>query len=201
MKLNRSLLMSDCSQNDEGKEAVMSFVISWVLRMTTNKESIQKRPILNLKCRAFLFKLLGIDSCYDYEISSVKVWKEKKNIDVWAEVILLRNNELEKHVIAIENKVYKTEISPNQLYEYPPKVHDYYTSKGEWQECKYHFCVISCLDEYSKLSKLTSFCEKSEWKVFGFYDLVDLNPDKLTESDIFNEFWLSDWTPIPEGKS
>lgn len=120
MEISNSKFMADCTKNDKGKEAIMSFEVSWILRVAADKTEQKARPILYRKCNEILFKLLGICESNDIIIKEIKVWKEWDNIDVLANVIITVNGKEERHVIVIENKIY-TKMKVNQRDDYPKK--------------------------------------------------------------------------------
>lgn len=201
MEINNSKFMADCSQNDIGKEAIMNFQISWILRCAADSDIKQRFPILYKKSRDITIKLLGIEQSdsINVEIMEVKVWKEWNKIDILANVRLSIKGKLEPyHVLLVEKKVY-TKLKKEQRDEYPQKVISEYNHKEGFDGYRLHQVIISCLElnnhNYSNLKKM---CEGTEWRVLNYSDLVDWDNEELTESDLFNEFWYARWDPIPE---
>ncbi len=200
MTIRNSKFMADCSDNDLGKEAVLSFQISWILRNVVDRELQHEKPILYSKCRSILFTLLQMADD-NQEILDVKVWKEwaldKHNrVDVIANV-KLRNADQEEswHILLIENKVY-TSLKENQISDYPRKVKEEYDSNPYFTGYTLHQCISTC-QEGKTLQDVKNLCMNTAWKVYEYYDLVDWENDPLTESDLFNEFWYSTWDRIP----
>ena len=74
-----SNFMTDHSLGDKGKEAVMDFQVSWVLRMAANDEYTKDKPAFHLFCKYMLYKLLGMEFPNPKKIVKVKVWKEWEN--------------------------------------------------------------------------------------------------------------------------
>jgi len=185
-----SKFMTDHSEGDKGKEAVMGFQVSWVLRMAADKDYTKDKPTFGLYSKYMLFKLLNKPFPNKEEIVSVKVWKEWTNIDIRAEVELKDGDETEFHVLLIENKVY-TEMRSWQRDDYPKALDQFYQKHGRGQYIP-HKVLITCTDSEKEFDKLERFCNDCGWKVISIYDLIfDLN--KETESELFNEFWIYNW--------
>ena len=110
MDIKNSKFMADCSQNEKGKEAILSFQISWILRCAADPDIFQSHLILYKKCRDMLFTLLNFDNSLksnNIDILEVKVWKEWNYIDVLAKIKLsINGNQPEMHVLLVENKIY-----------------------------------------------------------------------------------------------
>lgn len=182
--------MTDHSEGDKGKEAVMDFQVSWVLRMAADEDYSKDKPFFRLYSRYILFKLLGKPFPNKEEIVSVRVWKEWANIDICAEVELKIGEKIEFHVLLIENKVY-TQMKPWQRDEYPKALEKFYQAHGRG-EYKPHIILITCTDSDAEYEEMRKFCENTDWQVISIYDLIfDLN--KETESELFNEFWIYNW--------
>lgn len=199
MDIKNSKFMADCSQNGKGKEAILSFQISWILRCAADPDIYQSHPILYKKCREMLFTLLNFDNSLNsnnINVLEVKVWKEWYDIDVLAKIKLsINGNQPEMHVLLVENKIY-TALAPQQRDDYPKKVKD---KIKNFKYSQLHQVVISCLEPNNiKYRDLQTFCEGTEWRVLNYEDLVNWNTDELTESDLFNEFWYATWDPIKE---
>jgi len=200
MEIRNSKFLSDCSTNDIGKEAIMSFQMSWILRNTIDNDVKCNKPILYRKCREILFKLLNIPD-KDIEIKDVKVWKEwtifgQQRLDVIANILLEVSGSKEWHILLIENKVY-TDLKESQIYDYPKYVKEEYENVPLYKGYTLHQCVVTCQED-DKLQEVIDKCKNTEWSVFGFDDLVDWENDQLTESELFNEFWYSRWDTLPE---
>ena len=182
--------MTDHSEGDKGKEAVMDFELSWVLRMASDKGYTKDKPIFTEFSRFMLFKLLGKPFPNAIEIVCVKVWKEWADIDVCAEVTIRDNGVDELHVLLIENKVY-TKVRDNQLVNYPMYLKEAYRRK-DIEGYFLHQIIITCTESESELNELKALCKNTEWTVMSIYDIIyDIN--KETESELFNEFWLYYW--------
>ena len=196
MEYKRSFfLRGDESNSDYGREAILDYEISWVLRITVEKKEKENRPKLYSQCMHILCKLLGIKSD-SVEVLDVKVWKQRNNIDIFSTIKLINNGKEERFVLLTEDKVY-TPMRENQRDVYPIYAKDWCDSNCEWSNCKLRLCVITCHDnDKAAYKELVEFCKQSsawEWNVFSVGDLPDSNIEELTESDLFNEFWLSYW--------
>ena len=92
-----SLFMHDDSEGDYGKETMLDYQMSWVMRVAANKAILEKNPTLHRRCTDILLKLIGKSGCNGSEIISVEVWKQWQRIDVSANIIAtagMRNTSL-----------------------------------------------------------------------------------------------------------
>jgi hypothetical protein len=186
-------LMHDSTENDGKAEIVMDYVLSWSLRWAESKY-INVKPILAHYCRFMLSKLIDKEITDDTNVISVKVWKEWARIDLTVEVIINNNDSEEKHAILIENKYY-SKLHDNQLVKYNEAFLCHYKETEEWTK---HYKLLSCLDTREDVDRV--FGEElkgTDFSAYSFYELLDptfWQKEKgeyiLTESDIFNEFWL-----------
>lgn len=69
--------------------------------MASDKYS-EAKPILHSQCKRMLCRVLEVPP--EVEILDVKVWKQESRIDLWVEVELKRNGNLEHHSVLIESK-------------------------------------------------------------------------------------------------
>lgn len=189
-----SRFMTDHSEGDKGKEAVLNFQLSWALRMSADKDYTKDKPVFHLFSKYMILKLLGIETPSLVQIIEVKVWKEWENIDICAEVIMEKEGKNEYHSILIENKVY-TNMKPKQRDNYPVIFKEYYQDKTEKKDYIPHFVLLTCIESDYELIKTKSFCEGTEWKVMSIYDII-LDLDIETESELFNEFWIYNWNRL-----
>ena len=134
-------------------------------------------------------------------ITSVKVWREWKYIDLCVEVTIGEEKNGDHYAILIENKYYG-KLRENQLSDYKKVFDDYYDTKG-LPKSQRRYKLISCFvnekdvkDIYGKeIDKVEGF------SAIPFYDLINNdeywhekdNAYEETESEIFNEFWLRRW--------
>jgi hypothetical protein len=72
--------MTDHSEGDKGKEAVMDFQVSWVLRMAADEDYTKEKPIFRLYSKFMLLKLLDMPIPNPVQIKKVRVWCFKNNI-------------------------------------------------------------------------------------------------------------------------
>ena len=190
-----SKFMTDHSEGDKGKEAVMDFQVSWVLRMAADENYTKDKPIFRLYSKFMLFKLLGMPFPNPIQIKKVRVWKEWENIDLCVEVELERNKEIEYHFILIENKIY-TNMKTCQRDNYPKTLKQYYDNYPDKKNYKPHYVLITCAEKDEDIEQLKAFCGNAEneikWNVLSIYDII-LDLDVETESELFNEFWIYNW--------
>lgn len=193
--MEKSLFMQDSSRSNHGYEAMLDFQISWLLRLSAQKET--KQPELHKVARNVLLKLIGMEKNSNVIINKVDVWKQWENIDLTAEIELEVNNKTERHLVVIEDKAY-TLIHDNQLKRYVDSVNAYYHDKGH-NSYKKHFWVISFYDKeeecFKTLQKQCKECKEANWDPLSFYDVIGWENGDFedTESDLFNEFWLREW--------
>lgn len=193
--MNKELpkLMTDESEKDGHAETMMDYVFSWCFRMAQDAYS-KPKPILWSQCKEILCRVLGETS--NVEILDVKVWKQEENIDLWGEIELRKNGNIEHHAILIENKYYSKLRQAmdtdgeyrNQLIVYKKKFDRYYSEQPiAWHK---HYVLITCIerDEENKFIEYSS-AEDFGYKIITFYEMLG-NCTKETESDIYNEFWL-----------
>ncbi len=185
-----SKFMTDHSEGDKGKEAIMDFQVSWVLRMAADEDYMKDKPNFRLFSRYMLFKLLDKPFPNTDTIVSVKVKKEWENIDICAEVELVNNGNSEFHVLLIENKVY-TRMSVKQRDDYPKALEQFFNTHRK-ELYKPHQVLITCTESESELDKMKVFCKDSKWVVLSVYDII-YNINQATESELFNEFWIYNW--------
>lgn len=195
-----SLFMNDDSEGDYGKEAMLDYQLSYVLRLAGTYESG------NFFGQRVLMKLLGKECHLDYmwyientDIISVKVWKQWEKIDLIAEVEIGfgygANKQIEHHVIVVESKAY-TRVHDDQLSRYTQTVEDYYKDK----DVTIHYWVISFFDrdsdEFEAISNQAREA-KGHWECISFDDLVELTTDEEERgiyNDIIDEFWIKRWS-------
>lgn len=190
-----SKFMTDHSEGDKGKEAVMNFELSWVLRMAADEEYIKDKPIFRLFSKYMLCRILNI-SPSTVQIITVKVWKEWEKIDLCVEVELIKEGKTEYHFILIENKVY-TNMKQWQRDDYPKTLNQYYENSHDKKNYVPHQVLITCAETNAELKKAEDFCKDTDWKVLSIYDIIlDLNIE--TESELFNEFWIYNWKRLTD---
>lgn len=197
MKTTESKFMSDHSEGDHGLEAILDYELSWVLRMVADKECQREKPYLYHQCRHIMFELLGISDMPNITIDSVEVWKQWCYVDVVADIYLTIDGKSELHVILAENKAY-TMMKENQRDNYPKiikEAYDNYPRYRNYRDYNLHKVLITCFSSSeTSYKQLQQFIEGTDWSIFSVEDLPDWTVDNPTESDLFNDFWLNDWT-------
>lgn len=198
----QGLFIRDCSGNSYGREAILDYELSWVLQANAIGNHYSDKPRLMHQCRHILLTLINkIDRIDDesFIISKVFVWRQwKRHIDIRVNIVVEDNSEPERHSLIIENKAY-TKMSHSQRDDYPNIAKIAYQKDLIWKDSIIHYCVITCHDPDDGGNKeIQKLCSGSEWKVYSFVELLDWNSDELTESDLFNEFWFTNWDTIPE---
>ena len=89
----------------------------------------------------------------------------------------------------------------NQREEYPKlaiEAYNTYDKYRDYRDYKLHQVLVTCFDSnepgYDNLSKFISV--DKNWSIMSVSDLPDNTVDEMTESDLFNEFWLTTWTHL-----
>ena len=190
-----SLFMNDDSEGDHGKEAMLDFQLSYLLRIANTYEDGSELA------KRVLMKMMGetpkIDSygwVENLDLKSVKVWKQWQRIDLIAEVEADCGSGMKHHVIVVENKAY-TGIHDGQLSRYAETIEDYYKDK----DVQMHYWVITFFDSSTKnYEAIADQCKeaKGHWKCTAFEDLIDLTEEerqKGTYNQIIDEFWIKNW--------
>lgn len=194
-----SLFMCDDSEGNHGKEAMLDYQLSYLLRIANTSEEgseLGKRTLMKL-----LGKEIQLDE-YGYveniDIDSVKVWKQWQHIDLIVEVNAyfgpLLDRQKEQHVIVIENKAY-TGLHDDQLNRYAQDVEEWYKDKN----VQIQYWVISFFNsDNEKFESIDIQCKESngDWKCLSFEEVVDLTDDERqngTGNEILDEFWVKKW--------
>lgn len=192
-----SKFMSDQSDKDAGRETLLDYELSWVLRMAADAEC---PPRLKHQCVCILFKLLGIEKYQNTRIEKVCVWKQWQNIDIVADVYLVENDVKTLHVLLIEDKAY-SKMKEHQRDDYPilaREAYDTYDKYKNYRDYILHQVLVTCYDSkepgYERLSNFISV--DKNWRIVSVGDLPDMTVDEMTESDLFNEFWLTTWNHL-----
>lgn len=195
----QSMFMNDDSEGDHGKEAMLDYQLSYLLRLASTYETgfeLGQRTIMKLIEEKYQLNQLGYIDNVDF--ISVKVWKQWQKIDLIAEVEVdlgsVVESNIEHHVIVVEDKAY-TGIHDDQLNRYNQTVEEWYKGK----EVKIHYWVITFFDNDTKeFEAISNQCReaKGRWECISFEDVVDLTYDERisgTGNDIIDEFWIKRW--------
>lgn len=203
-----SKFMSDHSEGDHGRETILDYELSWVLRTAADGDCREKQPNLYHQCRHILFKLLGIDINKNIVIKDVHVWKQWKHIDLVADIYLEENGVTMLHVLMTEDKAY-TPMSIKQRDIYPETVkeaYDNYPRYADYRNYQLHKVLVTCFPkkpynngDYDGYKEYKKFLNGSEgWKVLSIEELPDWHVDEMTESDLFNDFWFNNWRRLTD---
>ncbi len=179
--------MNDNSEGNHGYETMLDYQLSWLMRLSAQKNVENKS--LELICRRVMLKFLECDERNEIKIQEVKVWKQWSRIDLTAEVKILVNDVEEKHIVVIENKAY-TGFHGNQLRRYRDVIDNHYGK--EWHR---HFFAVTFFDNDSQNPKWVDMqqqCNTEGWQLLSFYEVTDYY-EKPTGSDLFDEFWINVW--------
>ena len=189
--MKKSLLMQDSWRSNHGYEAMLDFQISWLLRLAAEKEVENKR--LHKISKEVLLRLIEWKGSTDVIISKVEIWRQWASIDVTAEVVLTVGENIERHLIIIEDKAY-TLLHDDQLARYRDSVNDFYKGKHK-PTIDIHYWVITFHEEGRYWERLKYDCKQAEWEILSFYEVIGWENGEFsdTESDLFNEFWLRKW--------
>ena len=195
----QSMFMNDESEGDHGKEAMLDYQLSYLLRLASTYETgfgLGQRTLMKLIEEKYQLNEIGYIDNVDF--ISVKVWKQWQKIDLIAEVEvdfgIGVESQIEHHVIVLENKAY-TSIHDDQLSRYNQAVEDWYKDK----DVKIHYWVVTFYDNDTKeFEAISNQCHEAEghWKCISFEDVVDLTDDERisgTGNNIIDEFWIKRW--------
>ena len=191
--MSDELFMLDSSKTDGSAETVMDYVLSYTLRSVNNS----RYPIFSKYARKILFKLIEIDDI-GQRIERVEVWKQRgeghKKMDLTVEIDISQNSEIIHHALLIEDKYYSGIRYDDKLNEY--QIETYKRIFDKHYGCSpviSHYWVISCISrEDDKFDRLYGFVGEYNFKALSIHDLTD-GIDSECESEIFNQFFLSDW--------
>ena len=182
----KSFFMMDNS-NDHGKEAMLGYQISWLMRLAARKD-VENRKLHEIS-RFTLLQLLDMKDCRDVDIVEVNVSREWHYIDVFAKCKVRRNNQIEEHLIIIENKIY-TNLADGQLNKNSNTFHSYYPN---FPVERTHFWLISCKEDSWEKQEQECATAESDWRLLWFYDVIGGKLDNPIGNDIFDEFWVNEW--------
>lgn len=193
-----SLFMNDDSEGNHGKEAMLDYQLSYLLRLANSDisyhdgEEFAKRVLMKLLEKEAILDSWGyVDNLRKV---SVKAWKQWQHIDLIFEVDVDCGAGMEHHVIVVENKAY-TSIHDDQLTHYTETTEEYYKDKN----VLIHYWVITFFDNGTEnYESIASQCRESKgrWKCLSFVDLIDLTDEekeKGTSNEILDEFWVKKW--------
>lgn len=190
--------MSDHSEGDHGRETILDYELSWVLRMAADSDCKKQQPNLYHQCQYILFKLLKIEDSKNITIDRVDVWKQWSYIDIVADIYLIEKGVKTLHVLMTEDKAY-TPMSIKQRDKYPEIVKEAYDNYPRYASYKdnysLHKVLVTCFapteDGYKAYKEFVN--GHNDWRVLSIDELPDWNADEMTESDIFNDFWFNNW--------
>lgn len=197
MTMKDSFFMKDSSESDYGKEAMLDFQLSWLMRIAAQKDYENEKPKLFAIARKTLLRLIDIKDSNDVDIKEVEVWKQWCSIDLVANIVIARAGKEEKHVVAFENKAY-TQLRSGQLDKCKDNVEKWYSYNDEWKNAERHYCVVTAFDKGDdKAQPIEQECRNKEFKYYSFYEVIGYGgKDDVaeTESDLYNEFWARYWS-------
>ena len=184
--------MMDSGHTDK-KEIVVDYFLSWTLRCASDDAmAVYNNDLLCDYCRKILSVLLfdNPSKIEEYRIESVKTWKQWKQIDICAEIILEnKSNEKERYALLMENKVY-TRLHGNQLERYKERFEEHYKNSG----FKQHYVYFTCDNNFGEDGK---YCNEKGFRAYTMNEVYNkaLRSEnvELTGNALFDEFWLSCW--------
>lgn len=194
MDNQKSFFMMDES-NTDNKESIIDYMLSWTLRMANVPVNFENITLIDY-CQQILSKILFDDQLKiknEYKsIESVKTWKQWKQIDLCAEVILIDKNSNEsKHALLIENKAYST-LRNDQLKRYYEIFEEEYKDK----DFERHYAYFTIRENVPPEDQ--SLCDEANYRAFTMDEIADsiwpTQADlKPTGNEIFDEFWVKSW--------
>ena len=201
--------MIDSTLTDGRAETIIDFMLSWCIRCASIEYKVEEYKIFHNYCRNILAKLLGYKEINDdIQFQNIQVWKGCQNIDLWVELEVKENEQINKHAILIEDKYYgplrkcKDDDGEyrNQLFVYKKRFDAHYESVRKEQEKKGlkpevwlpHYALVTCIKNETQKFAIYDTADDLGFNKFYIKELlgeINNNPAE-TESDIFNEFWF-----------
>lgn len=188
--------MVDSTETDAPAEIVMDYVISWSLRCA-DVQYRDSAPILHRYARRMLAMLLGMELDASITFERIESRKQRWSADVTLELDVVRDGLREHHALLIEDKYYaplrdtrdEDGVYRNQLEVYRKRFDSYYDHKSEmWHR---HYALITCISREDPKFAIYEIAPHLGYRLFSLSELLGPVRDyELTESDIFNEFWL-----------
>lgn len=191
------------SSTDALKEAVMDFMISWMLRFAQSK---YKKS--NLQIHNYGRKLLGLIIDQDLKesdsVSSVEDWKQHHYIDLIVITTIMHEGCEEVHAILIEDKTYSRLNNP--LDKYKKKFEEFVDnySNEKRVSVKKHYVVLTMFENKESPQKIANMKQKAEpfgFKVITCDEMVNAMTEQeckdclipLTGNYFFDSFWGYSW--------
>ncbi len=161
-------------------EETINYFISWTIRCADNIYQNENKKVYR-NYRIIVSKLLGFDNADFLEFTNIKVCRNHKNIDLWAEL----NVNGEEYALVIENKMYSSNYL-NQLDRYKRVVEEHYLDNPSRNL------------EYVLLQPNYELVNQDDPLVI-FTDFTYCNLEQLTEflelektgNQLFDEFWFN----------
>ena len=194
--------MIDSTLTDGRAETIIDFMLSWCIRCASIEYKVEEYKIFHNYCRNILAKLLGYKEINDdIQFQNIQVWKGCQYIDLWVELEVKENEQINKHAILIEDKYYgplrqcKDDDGEyrNQLLVYKKRFDAHYDNgenkKISW---KRHYALVTCIKNETPKFAIYDAADDLGFNKFYIKELlgeINNNPAE-TESDIFNEFWF-----------
>ena len=194
--------MIDSTLTDGRAETIIDFMLSWCIRCASIEYKVEEYKIFHNYCRNILANLLGIKKINDdIQFQNIQVWKGCQYIDLWVELEVKENEQINKHAILIEDKYYgplrqcKDDDGEykNQLLVYKKRFDAHYDNgENKKMSWKKHYALVTCIKKEDK--KFAIYDIPKSWKYDKYY-IKDLlgnknNEYQLSENEIFNEFWF-----------
>ena len=194
--------MIDSTLTDGRAETIIDFMLSWCIRCASIEYKVEEYKIFHNYCRNILANLLGIKKINDdIQFQNIQVWKGCQYIDLWVELEVKENEQINKHAILIEDKYYgplrqcKDDDGEykNQLLVYKKRFDAHYDNgENKKMSWKKHYALVTCIKKEDK--KFAIYDIPKSWKYDKYYikDLLGSkkNEYQLSENEIFNEFWF-----------
>lgn len=194
--------MCDSSTGDSNKEAIMDFVISWMLRLSQEQYQ-DSNFIIHCYCKRLmsLFLKLEFNDIEILEVSTVKQWK---NADIITLVKLSNKGLKETHAIFIEDKVYGKLNNPLENYK---KVLDQYLEENGVSNSINHYVVLTMLEENQdkkRIEEMINIANHCGFEVIDCDMMVSVMTEgkskdnfvPLTGNYLFDSFWGYSWNDL-----
>lgn len=186
------------SSNSDSKELIIDYMLSWTLRMSCVYDDGYNNKVKGY-CTQMLSKIVFDDlnkirDHYNF-IKSVKIWRQRKRIDLWAEIELIdKEDKVSYHALLIESKAYSC-IHHDQLNTYKKIFEENY--KGTAFEKNLHYAYFT-IKERKYITSDEEACRAANFLCHTMDEIMDaiwpnMEDFKPTGNEIFDEFWIKSW--------
>lgn len=193
--VNIPSFFEDNSENMD-HELMLDYFLAWTLRCAQESNEDIKIKEASQKILSHLLFSKQKEQLFEQElflVESVKTWKQWKQIDLCVETIIkLKNGDIKKYAILIENKMY-THVHHNQLERYKNVFEEFYSNPvNEKTDYERKYIFLTCHTEINCKQDFEE-CAKTGFTPLGFGWLKYETNIEKTGNYMFDEFWFKYW--------